>query len=121
MNASKQLLSQQRQPLIRFLGKRTIPSKIDHTPQAHPAAPTHQLPESFAAYRQKAQQHGPLNQQHHFSSGGIGGQSGASLGPVEAGKGNYFDRSELPKRFQRLAWTQAEIEAVESGGASLFA
>lgn len=134
MHATKQLLAQ-RQPLIKFLGKRTIPSsqsshrrklvrmltmaEIDHTPHAHPASPTHSLPESFASYRQKAQQHGPLNTQTH--GGLIGGHSGASLGPVEPGKGMYFDRAELPQRFQRLAWTQAEIEAVESGGASLHA
>ncbi|ORY12268.1 hypothetical protein BCR34DRAFT_483026 [Clohesyomyces aquaticus] len=120
MNATKVLL-QQRQPMIRFLGKRTVPSKIDHTPQAHPASPTHSLPESFASYRQKAQQHGPLNQTNQYSTGGwIGRKSGSSLGPVEAGKGTAFDRSDLPQRFQRLAWTQAEIEAIESGGASLF-
>ncbi|KAF2002645.1 hypothetical protein P154DRAFT_430492 [Amniculicola lignicola CBS 123094] len=122
MNATKSLLSQARQPMIRFLGKRTTPSKIDHTPHAHPASPTNTLPESFASYRQKAQQHGPLNQTLSYSTGGrIGGQSGSSLGPVAAGKGEVFDRSELPARFQRLSWTQAEIEAVESGGASLFA
>ena len=97
-------------------------SEIDHTPQAHPASPSGALPESFASYRQKAQQHGPLNQQSSFSTDGfIGNRPGASLGPVEAGKGMYFDRSELGPRFQRLAWSQAEIEAVESGGASLFA
>jgi small subunit ribosomal protein YMR-31 len=63
-----------------------------------------------------------LNQTVSYSSGGhIGGTPGASLGPVEPGKGLYFDRSELPERFQRLRWTEAEIEAVESGGASLFA
>ena len=102
--------------MIRFLGKRTVPSKVDHTPVAHPASPMPTLPESFASYRQKAQQHGPLNQQY-----GIGATPGGSLGPIEAGKGNFFDRSELPQRFRRLAWTQAEIDAVESGGASLFA
>ncbi|PSN68700.1 hypothetical protein BS50DRAFT_489428 [Corynespora cassiicola Philippines] len=120
MNPTKVLL-QGRQPMIRFLGKRTIPSKIDHSPKVHPASPSQSLPESFASYRQKAQQHGPLNQATNFSTGHIGGSSGASLGPVEAGKGAFFDRSELPQRFQRLAWSQAEIDAVESGGASLFA
>ncbi|OCK77414.1 hypothetical protein K432DRAFT_358636 [Lepidopterella palustris CBS 459.81] len=120
MNATRQLL-QHRQPMIRFLGKRTTPTKIDHTPQAHPASPSSSLPESFASYRKKAQQHGPLNQQSQYATGSIGGKSGASLGPVEAGKGIYFDRSELPARFQRTPWSQAEIEAIESGGASLFA
>lgn len=94
---------------------------VDHSPQVHPASPTQALPDSFANYRKKAQQHGPLNQSNRFSTGHIGGAPGSSLGPIEAGQGNYFDRSELPKRFQRLSWTQAEIEAVESGGASLFA
>ncbi len=74
-------------------------------------------------YRQKAQQHGPLGARAQPSSAGgvIGGQPGAALGPVQPDKGQYFDRSELPQRFQRLSWTQMEIEAVESAGASLVA
>ncbi|KAF2018171.1 hypothetical protein BU24DRAFT_461131 [Aaosphaeria arxii CBS 175.79] len=118
MNATRVLL-QQRQPMIRFLGKRAIPSQVDHTPHVHPASPSQSLPDSFASYRKKAQQHGPLNQSSQYST--IGGRPGSQLGPVEAGKGLHFDRSELPQRFQRLAWTQAEIEAVESGGASTYA
>ena len=122
MNATK-VLQQGRQPLIRFLGKRSIPSQIDHTPHPHPASPSHSLPESFATYRQKAQQHGPLNPGlRSYSSivgGHIGGTPGTSLGSIEPAKGEYFDRSELPARFQRLSWTEAEIEAIESGGASL--
>ncbi|CAO2658786.1 Nn.00g065090.m01.CDS01 [Neocucurbitaria sp. VM-36] len=121
MNATK-VLQQGRQPMIRFLGKRTTPTKVDHTPHAHPASPTHELPSSFASYRKKAQQHGPLNTVNSAAVGGhIGGAAGRTLGPIEAAKGMFFDRSELPERFQRLSWTQAEIEAVESGGASQFA
>ncbi|KAF1991289.1 hypothetical protein K402DRAFT_389460 [Aulographum hederae CBS 113979] len=120
MQATRYLL-QHRQPMIRFLGKRTAPPKLDHTPKAHPASPTHSLPNSFAAYREKAQQHGPLNQKMEYStSGAIGSHSGSSLGPVEPASGQYFDRSELPKRFRRTPWTQAEIDAIESGGASMF-
>ena len=52
--------------------------------------------------------------------GAIGGQPGRMLGPVEPPKGQYFDRSELPARFGRMTWTKAEIEAVETGGASIF-
>lgn len=95
--------------------------EVDHTPKVHPASPANSLPESFASYRQKAQQHGPLNQSTNFSTSHIGASPGSSLGPVEAGKGMFFDRSELPQRFRRLAWTEAEIEAIESGGASLHA
>ncbi|KAH7389293.1 hypothetical protein DE146DRAFT_758604 [Phaeosphaeria sp. MPI-PUGE-AT-0046c] len=123
MNATK-MLQQGRQPMIRFLGKRSVPSKVDHTPHVHPASPSNSLPESFASYRQKAQQHGPLNpgQRSNYSSivgGHIGGAPGTSFGRVEAGKGEYFDRSELPARFKRLSWTDAEMEAIESGGASM--
>ncbi|KAI9733235.1 MAG: hypothetical protein M1834_003319 [Cirrosporium novae-zelandiae] len=127
MNATRALrqaaqAAHHRTPLIKFLGKRTPPASIDHAPHAHPASPSGSLPGSFAAYRDRAQQHGPLNHSVNSSPsyGAIGGQPGGSLGPVEAPKGLYFDRNELPARFRRMPWTDAEIEAVESGGASLF-
>lgn len=85
----------------------------------HPASPLGALPDSFAAYRAKAQQHGPLGRSQ-FSSG-IGGQPGAALGPIRPQAGEFFDRAELPARFGRLPWSEAEIEAVETGGASMFA
>ncbi|THZ89450.1 hypothetical protein D6C84_00037 [Aureobasidium pullulans] len=112
-----------RQPMIRFLGKRSIPTKIDHTPHAHPAAPTSELPDSFASYRQKAQQHGPLSRRSPASQYGgfVGPKAGKSLGPVEPAAGEFFDRSDLPARFARTSWSAAEIEAIESGGASMFA
>jgi len=61
------------------------------------------------------------NQQTRSYSGAVGGKTGASLGPVEPKKGEYFDRSELPARYGRTPFTQAEIDAIESGGASMFA
>ncbi|KAI1855226.1 hypothetical protein JX265_006633 [Neoarthrinium moseri] len=118
----------ERTPLIRFVGRRhEIPAKVDHSPQPHPASPTGSLPSgfgsgngnshmSFSSYRDSAQQHGPLRK----SVGLIGGQPGAKLGPVEAPKGQFFDRSELPARFRRAPIDLSEIEAVESGGAALF-
>lgn len=138
--------AQHRTPSIKFLGKRSVPSKdgivqslarvpqltcsaesIDHSPKPHPASPTHALPESFATYRAKAQQHGPLG--GHASPfqappsgqstyGAIGGHSGRSLGPVKPQEGEYFDRNDLPKRFWRTPWSEEEIEAVGTGGAS---
>ncbi|KAI9820559.1 MAG: hypothetical protein M1826_000862 [Phylliscum demangeonii] len=118
-----QQMVQHRTPLIHFLGKRTTAKSIDHTAHAHPAAPSGELPDSFVAYRSKAQQHGPLTHRQSISSAGgvIGGHPGRSLGPVEAAKGQYFDRSELPPRFGRLPWSQMEMDAVETGGASLLA
>lgn len=92
---------------------------MDHAPRVHPASPTGALPDSFAAYRAKAQQHGPLGRAS-FNTG-IGAQTGYSLGAVRPAAGEFFDRVELPARFGRLSWSQAEIEAVESGGASMFA
>ncbi|WEW55434.1 hypothetical protein PRK78_000865 [Emydomyces testavorans] len=136
-----------RTPMIRFIGKRTFPGwypvpslllnacldadsiateATDNTPHVHPASPTNELPDSFMKYRSRAQQHGPLNSPSRSPSssvfgGFVGGHTGASLGPVQPKQGEYFDRNELPERFKRVPWTQAEIEAIETGGASLFA
>jgi small subunit ribosomal protein YMR-31 len=118
----------ERTPSIRFLGKRTIPVSVDHTPQPHPASPTHSLPESFksshtsfSSYRDHAQQFGPLRKTITTATAGIGGKAGSDLGPVAAPQGAYFDRNELPSRFHRSPLTAAEIEAIETGGAALFA
>jgi small subunit ribosomal protein YMR-31 len=138
-------LAQHRTPLIKFIGKRSAPASVDHTPHVHPASEQAALPdsfaESFAKYRSRAQQHGPLKTQtSSYSSsasqtkmsagiggvggsqtyGAIGGASGASLGSIKPSDGEYFDRSELPKRFRRMTWTESEIEAVDSAGASMW-
>lgn len=102
---------------------------IDHTPQPHPASPTNSLPDgfgksshSFSEYRQRSQQYGPLQKTwSRLSEDGIGAAPAAALGPVEPGKGLYFDRDELPARFRRTILSAEEIEVIESGGASAFA
>jgi len=113
--------------MIQFVGKRSIPSEIDHTPKPHPEAPTaNALPgsfgsvpssgnshNSFSSYRDSAQQHGPLGKT-------VGLASGAALGSVKPPQGQYFDRNELPQRFRRAPLDLAEIEAIETGGATLF-
>ncbi|KAJ9132284.1 hypothetical protein NKR23_g11342 [Pleurostoma richardsiae] len=129
----------ERTPMIKFIGKRTIPASIDHSPHPHPASPTHSLPADFTAshqsaasrpshstfssYRDHAQQFGPLRKtiRSDDADPGIGGLPGAALGPVNAPAGMYFDRNELPERFRRAPLSAAEIEALESGGASLYA
>ncbi|PWW78927.1 hypothetical protein C7212DRAFT_167045 [Tuber magnatum] len=97
-----------RTPLIQFLGKRSIPESVDHTPRPHPVAPTKALPNSFAEYRKTAQQHGPL--------GDYKATTAASISPP---KGQVFDRSQLPPRFWRLTLSKEEMEVIESGGAAM--
>ncbi|QYS94124.1 hypothetical protein H0G86_001473 [Trichoderma simmonsii] len=124
----------ERTPLIRFLGPRATPTSIDHTPQPHPASPSGKLPEgftayygsgdaaarhnSFGAYRDHAQQHGPLQRTIGSVEAGIGGSSGYQLGSINPPKGVAFDVSELPTRFHRQPIDLSEIEAIESGGAA---
>lgn len=108
----------------------TFPQEIDHTPQVHPASPAESLPESFAQYRQKASQHGPMmrgggsggaaSSGSAQSYGAVGGSSGRQLGSVQPKEGEVWDRNQLPKRFRRTLYSEAEMEAIESGGASLF-
>ncbi|KAF4954628.1 hypothetical protein FSARC_12068 [Fusarium sarcochroum] len=122
----------ERTPLIKFLGPRSIPSNVDHSPKPHPASGVEKLPESwsgygngdavathksFSNYRDHAQQHGPLQK---AAGSGFGGASARSLGSVSAPAGVAFDVSELPARFHRSPLNAAEIEAIESGGAALF-
>lgn len=107
-------------------------ASVDHSPHAHPAAPTGELPAgftsspgatspSFSSYRQTAQQHGPLGGSGKVSAGGIGSTSGHALGAVVPAKGEFFDRSELPQRFRRVPLDVSEIEAIETGGATMHA
>ena len=96
----------------------------------HPASPSESLPESFASYRQKASQHGPMMRNNSRGGGAaqapaqaygaIGGSTARMLGSVQPKEGEVWDRNELPKRFRRTAFTEAEMEAIESGGASMF-
>jgi small subunit ribosomal protein YMR-31 len=137
----------ERTPMIKFIGKRTIPCKpwahnselilltsiasIDHSPRPHPVSPTKSLPEgfgsassspsssSFSSYRDKAQQHGPLGRANNGAEKSVAALSGHALGPVVPEKGQYFDRNELPARFRRTPLTAAEIDAIETGGATL--
>lgn len=104
---------------------------VDHTPQPHPASPSNSLPAdftdrashvSFSEYRQRSQQYGPLrNTVKSLADSGIGGAAAAALPSIEPAKGMFFDRDELPARFRRSVWSIEEIEAIESGGASMAA
>ncbi|RPA72749.1 hypothetical protein BJ508DRAFT_216756 [Ascobolus immersus RN42] len=109
MHTTVALRYARRAPLIQFLGKRTVPTGLDHSPRPHPEAPRASLPTSFAQYRERAQQHGPLSGYH------------AVTGGVAPREGEFFDRKELPQRFWRLQFSQEEMEVIESGGAAAFA
>lgn len=102
-----------RTPRINFIGKRVVPESIDHTPRVHPASPSSSLPSSFKQYREAiANQHGPLATRSASSK---------TFFSINLRDGEVSDRSELPKRFGRLSWSPKEINAVETGGASLLA
>jgi len=107
MNSTRTLLAHYRTPLISFIGKRTVPKNIDHSPRPHPESSTHSLPNSFAQYRQNAQQHGPLARNSNSA--------------MELKEGEVFDRNQLPRRFWRMRLSPEEMEIIESGGAAAFA
>ena len=117
------------QSLTFSLEHNITPAAPPTEPHPHPESPTHSLPDSFVNYRSKAQQHGPLgghNRPQKPSPGGgvqpygaIGGHTGHELGSVRPSKGEVWDRSDLPRRFGRMSWSEEEIEAIELGGANV--
>ncbi|CAO3574254.1 unnamed protein product [Mortierella alpina] len=96
---------QARVPLIKFLGPRSALNEAHHAPARHPAAP------KDAEYPLKAV--APVKASFSSSS------SKASAAPGGASR-HYLDFTELPARYRRPQLTQAEIEAVEAGGADLI-
>ncbi|KAJ7355457.1 hypothetical protein DFH08DRAFT_852513 [Mycena albidolilacea] len=90
-----------RQPLIKFLGKRSWPS-TQPTPHAHPAA--------------------PQELQKRFSDSAASASASASSGKGNTGGNALSEFWEAPERFWRprvRELEESEIEAVLSGGASL--
>lgn len=86
-----------------------IAESIDHTPRLHPQDPQAFLPKSFAEYRIRASQHGPLT--------GYKVASSSTAIPSKPRVGEYVDRNELPKRFWRLRLSKPEMQAIEDGAA----
>jgi len=110
MNATRALRTAGRTPLIQFLGRRSIPESVDHSARLHPQDPHTSLPKSFAEYRIKASQHGPLTGYRTASST-------AGTAPIHRKEGEVLDRSELPKRFWRLPLSKPEMQAIDEGAA----
>ena len=46
-------------------------------------------------------------------TGAVGGRSGRQLGSVQPKEGEFWDRNELPKRFRRAVFSEAESEDFE--------
>ncbi|RDB15488.1 hypothetical protein Hypma_004185 [Hypsizygus marmoreus] len=88
------------QPLIRFLGKRTYPS-TPSTPHAHPAAPA-ELKKRF---------------EELFSTSEA---SGSAPVASSGSKVVFAEFWEAPERFWKRDIEDSEIDAILSGGASLY-
>ena len=79
-------------PLIKFLGKRSIPKNVDHTPKVHPLSGMKELPKSF------------------YSGSSSGAASGAALESI----------LDLPAKFRTPGIDEFELEQVNSGAAEII-
>lgn len=84
-------------PLIKFLGKRSTPKNVDHTPKVHPLSGMKSLPASFGA-----------------SSGG------SSSGGSSSGSAVIDSILDLPSKFQTPKISESELEQVNSGAAEVI-
>jgi len=100
MHASRAVLKHT--PLIHFLGKRTIPKNIDHTPHVHPLSGMTQLPKSF------------------FGGAGAGGAGSAAATESASSPGALDSVLDLPQRFKMPAISEEELEQVNSGAAEFI-
>ncbi|KAF9098567.1 hypothetical protein BGX23_005870 [Mortierella sp. AD031] len=103
-----------RVPLIRFLGPRRLLPDAHHEAGRHPAAP------KDAEYPLKA----GTPSKAATSSSSSAASSASRTANVTTTPGAYgatrrmVDFSELPNRYRHPVLTEAEIEAVEAGGAT---
>ncbi|KAF9098881.1 hypothetical protein BGX29_007403 [Mortierella sp. GBA35] len=96
---------QARTPLIKFLGPRAALHEAHHDPTRHPAAPKDaEYPLKTAAPSKNTASSKPSN-------------VSATPGPNGASR-QFLDFADLPTRYRHPLLTEAEIEAVEAGGAT---
>ncbi|KAE8377133.1 hypothetical protein BDV26DRAFT_293435 [Aspergillus bertholletiae] len=117
MHATVILQRAARVPRIPVAAQHFITFSAGHPSPSPSMSSTGSSYESFAAYRSRAYQHGPLHQAS-VMRGSVRPGSGASKKPISS-KGQPVDHEDLSPPAQRLPWTEAEIDAIESGGASL--
>ncbi|KAG0259160.1 hypothetical protein BG011_002820 [Mortierella polycephala] len=101
-------VAQARVPMIRFIGPRSALPKEHHEATRHPAAP------KDADYPLKA---GTPTKASPSSSSKP--SSASTPGPLGTSR-LEMNFAELPKRFHHPQLTEAEIEAVETGGATMI-
>ncbi|KAG0232883.1 hypothetical protein BGW42_003558 [Actinomortierella wolfii] len=90
------------QPLIKFLGPRSALNQAHHAATRHPAAP------ADAEYPLKPAKPQPKT------------ASSATKATVVGGVTRYeLDFTELPAKYRHPVLSEAEIEAVEAGGATI--
>ncbi|KAF9380076.1 hypothetical protein CPB97_008593 [Podila verticillata] len=102
-------LAAARTPLIKFVGPRNALKQVHHEATRHPAAP------KDAEYPLKA---GPIGKVASTSSSSSP-QVTKTAGPHGASR-TVLDFAELPNRYRHPQLTEAEIEAVEAGGATMI-
>lgn len=83
------------QPLIKFLGKRTVPKDIDHTPNVHPLSGMKKLPKSF------------FSSDSHTSA-------------PNKGQNRVPTLLDLPLKYRTPPIDLAELEQVNSGAAEII-
>jgi len=114
MRPSLRLLdSRVHKPLIHFVGRRQWPSHPE-TPHPHPFAPS-ELKERFSDFLKKFQSSSSFSP---AASGDAGAASstGSSGGNVQV----YEEFWKAPARLLESHIDEAEMEAIESGGASML-
>lgn len=85
-------------PLIKFLGKRSTPKNVDHTPKVHPLSGMKTLPASF----------------------GTSSAGGSSNGGSSSGSAVIDSILDLPSKFQTPKISESELEQVNSGAAEVI-
>ncbi|KAE8139508.1 hypothetical protein BDV38DRAFT_280862 [Aspergillus pseudotamarii] len=103
---------------IRALGQHFVTLSVGHQPRSISMSSASSSYDSFAAYRTRAYQHGPLHQaslMRRFVNSG----SGTSRKPINPSR-EYIDRVDFSSQTHHLPYTEAEIDAIESGSATLL-
>ncbi|KAB8259934.1 hypothetical protein BDV32DRAFT_138456 [Aspergillus pseudonomiae] len=118
MHPTMSLQGAARASRIRAIGQNFVTRSLGHPSRLSSMSPAGSSYDSFAAYRSRAYQHGPL---HHASlmRGSLNSSSVTSEEFINSSR-EYLDHRNLSSQTHHLPWTEAEIDAIESGGASLL-